>query len=167
MSEPEKPPPEDLVTNLIGNLQSMFQSVKTMAGNRVTQARETVFPSGTGLNGIYGFTLRADLGKPSVTVEPFGNVHADAATGQPMVHDYMEPPTEITEDVAVFVIIAEVPGVGSGDIQVEVRDRVLVMTAEKGRRKYRKEVPLPPGCSTEILSRSCQDGVLEVRVAKL
>ena len=43
----------------------------------------------------------------------------------------------------------------------------LVITAEKGRRKYRKEVALPPACSTEILSRTCQDGVLEVRVAKV
>ena len=138
-----------------------------MASSGAQQVRQTVFPSGTGLNGVYGFTLRADLGKPSVTVEPFGNVQADAATGRPVVLDHMEPPTEVAEDVAVFVITAEMPGVGADDVRVEVKDRTLVITAEKGRRKYRKEVALPPACSTEILSRTCQDGVLEIRVAKV
>jgi HSP20 family protein len=165
MTESEKRPPEDLVASLIGGLQSVFQSVQSMASTGASHVRHTVFPSGTGLNGVYGFTLRADIGKPSVTVEPFGNVQADA-TGRPIVVEYMEPPTEIAEDVAVFVVTAEMPGVGANDVRVEVRDRTLVITAEKGRRKYRKEIVLPPASSTEILSRSCEDGVFEVRIAK-
>ena len=167
MSEPEKRLPEDLIASLIGGLQSVINSVQTMASSGAQQVRQTVFPSGTGFNGVYGFTLKADLGKPSVTVEPFGNVQVDAATGRTVVVDYMEPPAEIAEDVAVFVITAEMPGVGTDDVRVEVRDRTLVITAEKRRRKYRKEVVLPATCSTEVLSRTCQDGVLEIRVAKL
>jgi HSP20 family protein len=167
MAEPTKIPPDDLVTTLIGGLQAVFQSVQSMASTGAQQVRQSVFPSGTGFNGVYGFTLRADLGKPCITVEPFGNVQADATTGQPVILDHLEPPTEILEDVAVFVITAEMPGVGAGDVQVEVKDRTLVISAAKGRRKYRKELSLPAGCSTEILSRTCQEGVLEVRVAKV
>jgi HSP20 family protein len=167
MSESEKPPPEDVVSSLIGGLQSVFESVQSMASSGAQHVRHTVFPMGTGLTGVYGFTLKADLGKPSVIVEPFGNVHADATTGQPVVTEFMEPPTEIAEDVAVFIITVEMPGVGASNVRVEVKDRKLVVSAEKGRRKYRKEIVLPMACSTEILSQSCQDGVLEIRVAKL
>ena len=145
----------------------MIHSVQSMAGTGAAQMRQTVFPMGTGLNGVFGFTLKADLGKPSVTVERFGNMQTDAATGQPVVRDFMEPPTEIAEDVAIFIITMEMPGIAINDIQVEVKNRTLIVTAEKPRRKYRKEVVLPPACSTEILQRTCQDGVFETRLAKV
>src|SRR5258708_33998844 len=116
MSEPEKRLPEELVASLIGGLQSVFHSVQTMASSGAQQVRQTVFPSGTGFNGVYGFTLKADLGKPSVTVEPFGNVQADAATGRTVVAGYREPPTEIAEDAAVVAATPGTPGAGTSTV---------------------------------------------------
>lgn len=79
------------------------------------------------------------------------------------------------------VIRAEIPGVDPDkDIEVTVDEGMLRIRAERresaedrtgqGRRSefrygsFLREVPLPPGTSTEVVSASYRDGILEVRL---
>jgi HSP20 family protein len=165
MSEPVKRPGEALV-GLFHGLTSVIESVQHLAINKADQVRKGVFPEGTGLHGVYGFTIKADLGKPGVSVVPFGNVHRGEG-GEAVVREYVEPRVEVGNDAGSFVITAEVPGVGPEDVHLSVFSNTLTITAEKGKRKYRKEIPLPPAANIETMLHACRDGVLEVRFGRL
>ncbi|MFL5342883.1 MAG: Hsp20/alpha crystallin family protein [Gemmataceae bacterium] len=166
MSESEKRPAEDLVKGLFSGLQSVIESVQHLAISKADQVRKGVFPSGTGLHGVYGFTIRADLGKPALVVEPFGNVRR-GESGEAVVTEYVEPRVEVGEDAGAFVITAEMPGVGPEDVHLSVFGSTLTITAERGKRKYRKEIPLPPAANVETMLHAHRDGVLEVRFGRL
>ena len=82
-------------------------------------------------------------GSEGFKVEPFGNIGRDKDTGQSVVSEIREPVVDVFEEADHVLVVAEMAGIGSGDVHVEVRDDVLIISAEKGDKKYRKEVLLP------------------------
>jgi HSP20 family protein len=64
------------------------------------------------------------------------------------------------------LVVAEMPGVGEEDLQLELKDDVLIIAAERGEMKYRKEVLLPDTFSAGQMSHSCRNGVLEIKLAR-
>lgn len=165
MSDTPKLSPEELLKGLFFRVQGVLQSAQEIALTGAGQVRRGVFPHGTGFNGVYGFTVKADVGRPSVTVEPFGNLRTDAS-GQPVVQEYLEPRTELTEDAGQYLIVAEVPGVAAQDVKLNVAGSLLTFTAERGGRRYRKEVALPADARMDQVLHACLDGLLEIRIAK-
>jgi len=165
MAENSNPTAEELLKNLFHSIQGVLHSAGDIAMAGADQVRKGVFPRGTGLNGVYGVTVRADLGRPSVRVEPFGNVRADAS-GQPTVAEYSEPRTDITEEPEQYLIVAELPGIAAEDVKLETRGCALTFTGERGGRKYRKELTLPANADMMQILHACHDGLLEIRVAK-
>jgi HSP20 family protein len=120
------------------------------------------------LQGVYGFTLRSGLGnkEPGIKVEPFGNVRPDEHTGQPVVHEIREPMVDLFEEADHVLIVAELPGIGDKELELELRDDILVIAAAKGEKKYRKEVLLPSAFAADKMSHTCRNGILEVRFQK-
>ena len=64
------------------------------------------------------------------------------------------------------MVLAKLPGIGKEDVRVEVKDDVLTISAERGDKKYRKEVLLPRNVSKEKMQVSCNNGVLEIKCLK-
>ena len=73
---------------------------------------------------------------------------------------------DIFEEDDHLLIVAEMAGVGSDDVKLEVKDDVLTVWAEKGDKKYRKEVLLPGNFSREKMEVSCNNGILEIKCIK-
>jgi HSP20 family protein len=109
------------------------------------------------LRGIFGFNVKVGLGDEGLKVEPFGNVRKDEVR-QPMV--------DVFDEGDHVLVVAEMPGVGEEDLQLELKDDVLIIAAERGEMKYRKEVLLPDTFSAGQMSHSCRNGVLEVKLAR-
>jgi HSP20 family protein len=122
--------------------------------------------SGKEVRGIYGFTVKVGLGGEGVKVEPFGNIRRDEASGQSVVQEVREPAVDIFEERDHTLVVAEMPGIGAEDVRLEVNDDLLTITAEKGEKKYKKEVLLPESFPREKMQVSCANGVLEVRCVK-
>lgn len=120
------------------------------------------------LRGVYGFTIKTGLGgdREGVKVEPFGNVRPDEQTGKPVVHEVREPMVDVFEEGDQVLVVAEMPGVGSQDVQLELADDILTITAKRGGTKYRKEVLLPSTFQEKEMTSTCRNGVLEVRLTK-
>ncbi len=118
------------------------------------------------MKGIYGFTVKVGLGDQGARVEPFGNIRTDKATGQAVVEEIREPVVDLFEEKDHLLIVAEMPGIGAGDVRLEVKDDVLTITAAKGDKKYRKEVLLPGNYPKEKMGLSCNNGVLEIKCVK-
>ncbi len=119
------------------------------------------------LKGVFGFSVKMGLGKEGVKVEPFGNVSRDETTGKAVVDEIREPLVDIFEEEDHVLIVAEMPGIEAQNVVFELRDDILSFSAQKGDKKYRKEVLLPSGkFQHERVTVSCKHGIVEIKCAK-
>ncbi|HLW65700.1 MAG TPA: Hsp20 family protein [Gemmataceae bacterium] len=159
-SEPMKPTSDEALKGLLSNLHHVVNSVQQLAESGVQRVRKGVFPEGTGLHGIYSLTVKADLERPALTIE-IGN-----PARRPGTPTGDASGTEIVEEAEQIRIVADMPGVASEDVKVELVGETLKISAEKGSRKYMKEVVLPFAPVPEKVTHSCRDGILEVKILK-
>ena len=122
--------------------------------------------SGKELKGIYGFSIKVGLGNEGIKVEPFGNIHKDKISGQPVVEEIREPIVDLFEEENHLLIVAEMPGIGKEDIRVDLKDDILNLYAEHENKKYCKEILLPGTYRRENITISCNNGVVEIKCIK-
>ena len=153
----------------LGGLSTLLEKLGELAekGEEIHKSGEIrgLGPEGK-VRGVYGFTIRTGLGEEGVKVEPFGNVRRDAETGRATVQEVCEPMVDVFEEEHHVLVVAEMPGVGEEDVQLELKDDILTIVAAKGEKKYRKEVLLPASFSAEKMTYTCRNGVLEVKLAR-
>ena len=126
----------------------------------------TIRGSGEQVRGIYGFTVKVGLGDQGPRIEPFGNIRRDASSGRTEVQEVREPMVDVFDEEEHLLVLAELPGISKEDVQIELEDDVLTIAAERGDKKYRKEVLLPRSVPKEKMQVNCNNGVLEIRWAK-
>ena len=156
----------------LGNLSTLIEQLGELAekGEELKGLKE--FGDRGGLNGVYGFTIKTNRGgdrepgQGPVKVEPFGNVRKDRKTGRVKVHEVLEPMVDVFEEPDHVLVIVELPGVGEQDITLELNDDLLTIVAQGGTKKYRKELLLPAAFRDSQMTRTCRNGVLEVRLTK-
>jgi HSP20 family protein len=121
------------------------------------------------VKGVYGFTVKVglgDKGDQEVKVEPFGNVRRDERSGETVVQEIREPVVDVFEEKDHTLVVAEMPGISTKDVQLTVKDDLLTIYAEKKDKKYRKEVLLPHGYPRERMKMSCNNGILEIKCVR-
>ena len=107
---------------------------------------------------VYGYSMKVGPdGRPMI--KSFGNqpgVKGDATR---------EPLTDVMEKDDDIVITMEVPGVEKEDIDVEVAERSVRVSAN-GAQRYYKEVQLPSSVDTTSTKATYKNGVLSITVKK-
>ena len=121
---------------------------------------------GRQLRGIYGFTVKVGLGDEGPRIEPFGNIRRDTRSGRTEVQEVREPMVDVFDEDDHLLVLAELPGIGKEDLQIDLKDDVLTISAEKGDKKYHKEVLLPRCVSKDKMQVSCNSGILEINCPK-
>ncbi len=116
--------------------------------------------------GVCGFSVKVGLGGEGIKVEPFGNIRRDEKSGEAIVQEIREPVVDVFEEEDYTLIVAEMPGIGAENVQLDVQDDLLTIYAEKGDKKYRKEVLLPRSYPREKMMVSCNNGILEIKCVK-
>jgi HSP20 family protein len=156
----------------LGGLGNLIDKLGQLAekGEELHQLKEFGGKDGSP-KGVYGFTIRTNIGEAGnrdggVKVEPFGNVRKDSQTGRATVHEVTEPPVDVFEEAEHVLVVVEMPGIGEEDVRLELRDDILAIAAEKGSKKYRKEVLLPSSFDPGSMSHSCRNGVLEIKLTR-
>ncbi|MBM4294722.1 MAG: Hsp20 family protein [Deltaproteobacteria bacterium] len=118
------------------------------------------------VKGVYGFSVKVGLGDKGgkeVKVEPFGNVRRDEKSGETVVQEIREPVVDVFEEKDHTLVVAEMPGISTKDVHLEVQDDLLTINAEKKDKKYRKEILLPRSYPREKMKMSCNNGILEIK----
>ncbi len=115
-----------------------------------------------GMKGVFGVSIKTAGGVP--VVEPFGNIRKTSAG--PSVEEEREPITDLFDEKEEIIIIAELPGVGEKDIKLDLKGDILEISAQRGERKFHKEVLIPAEVKAETMSSSYKTGILEVRIKK-
>jgi HSP20 family protein len=152
---------------IFSGLSDLVEKLNTLSetGAELRQTGE-IHGAGKGVKGIYGFTVKVGLGDKSPHVEPFGNIRKDKNTGEAVVQEIREPAVDLFEEQDHLLIVAEMPGISAKDVQIDVKDDVLTISAAHGEKKYRKEVLLPGTYAKEKMRLSCNNGVLEIKCFK-
>ena len=131
-------------------------------GDQLSRTGEIHGP-GKDVKGIYGFTVKVGLGDERPRVEPFGNIRKDRESGHTVVQEVREPAVDVFEEEDHVLVVAEMPGVSVEDVQITVEDDLLTISAERGDKKYRKEVLLPASFARDKTQVACNNGVVEIK----
>jgi len=115
------------------------------------------------MKGVFGFSVKSAIGGKPI-VESFGNIKKTSAG--PTVDEEREPITDIFDEKEEIKIYAEMPGVNAEDIKLDLKEDILDISAQKGNRKYHKEVLLPAKVKPETLVSNYKNGMLEIKVVK-
>lgn len=135
------------------------------AGQELSETGE-IRGEGQKLKGIYGFTVKVGLGEQGPRIEPFGNIRRDVKSGRAVVEEVREPLVDVLEEDEHVLVLAEMPGISTQDIQLDLQDDLLTIRAARGDRKYRKEVLLPASFAREKMQVSCNNGVVEIKLLR-
>jgi HSP20 family protein len=152
----------------LGGLAEVLDKLSELAETGRTLSRGGEFSSaaesGKEFKGMYGFNVRVGLGSEEPKVEPFGNIKIDRSAREGVVvAPVREPAVDVMEEADHVLIVAEMPGVGTEDVRLEVHDDVVTLTAEAGDKKYRKEVLLPKACPRAKMTLTCNNGIVRIR----
>ena len=86
----------------------------------------------------------------------FGNVHSTEKG--PVVDEVREPMVDVFDEKDVIVVLAEMPGVGRADVEVEVNGDILsITTSASAPRKYAAEVLLPAPVEPDGMKMALQE----------
>lgn len=151
---------------LFKGLNDLIETVSDLAeGDRAEEIkREGQVNVGDTMEGVYGFTIRTNIGgRP--TVRPFGNVRRSHDGQGVEVAKAREPLVDTFDEATEFLIVAELPGVSEAEIQVTVQDDILTLETT-GNRHYAKEVLLPENINPNSMQQTYRNGILELRFMK-
>jgi HSP20 family protein len=110
---------------------------------------------------VYGFSMKTGPdGKP--VINEFGNVKPGKKA---VVSDAREPLVDVMERDKDIMVIAELPGVSKGDIDLEFEGGALVISVEHPK-KYYKVVELPVKVVEDKIGATYNNGVLEIKLKR-
>jgi len=116
-----------------------------------------------GMKGVFGFSIKTAVGGTPI-VESFGNIKKTPKG--PAVEEETEPMVDVFDEKEHILVVVELPGVEEEDIKTEIKDDILNISAERGERKYRKEVLLPSKVQAKPISYTYKNGILEIKLKK-
>jgi len=151
---------------ILKGIGSFLDLVSEMAekGEREIKREGEISSKEKGFKAVYGFSVRIG-GEGRPLVEHFGNIREDREKG-PVVDEVREPIADVFDEGDHLVVVAELPGVDEKDIKYELKDDILIISAETGNKKYYKETLLPTSVNKERISSSYRNGIFEIKLWK-
>lgn len=149
---------------LFGDLAELLRKLSELGETTGGGGREFELPGGA--RGVYGFSVTTGRGnntKP--TVSQFGNVKVTDEGA--VVSDTREPLVDVFDEGQELVLVAELPGVKDADITLAIRGDMVELSARGHSQKFHCETLLPDEVHAEPVSRECENGYLQLRLAKV
>lgn len=146
----------ELLSNLAEKADSLGQELRQ--DGQVGDSR--------GVKAVYGFSLRVGGAGGEPVVQHFGNVKEDGERGA-TVEEQREPMVDVFDERDHVQLVAELPGVNEADIRFELRHDVLELSAQRGDRRYHKEILLPAAVSAKGSKSSYNNGIFELTLPKV
>lgn len=148
---------------LFGDFAELLKKLAEL-GETSSGGREFELPGGA--RGVYGFSVTTAQGpnRSTPAVKQFGNVkmtHEGA-----VVSETREPLVDVFDEGDEVVLVAELPGVKDADVELTIRGDMVELSAQGHVQKYHCETLLPAEVNAEPVSRQCENGYLELRLAK-
>ncbi len=114
---------------------------------------------------VFGFSYRWHSGMEKPEIKFFGNVKPQQPFGV-KVDDTVTPVYDIIDRGDHYEIIIELAGARKEDINIEMKDRTLHITANTKYKKYKHSITLPADASTTDVKAKLNNGILVVTLKK-
>jgi len=114
------------------------------------------------LKGMYGINVKT-LANKSI-IEAAGNIKRTEKA--PAGKEEKEPLVDIFDEDKLIVVIAELPGVSEQEINIEIKEQILELTALGKERKYSSNIMLPSKVIPSSIKTSHNNGVLKIILQK-
>ena len=137
--------------NFTQDITKMVEEGKT----EMSKTGEISFDRSKKVKGMYGVSVRMG-GDGMPRVDTFGR-RPDSETREPIV--------DVFDEADRLQVIVELPGVEEKDIALDIKDTLLIITAGKGERKYKKEIDLGASVKGEP-KKQYKNGILEINLKK-
>jgi HSP20 family protein len=166
---------EDAESNIGGiwqGLTGLLEKLEDLAEKGVEISKTGDIGKKKDAKGMYGFTMKVGLGEGAERKPYRGTVHPnlspqeDNGQQEVEVHEVREPAVDIFEEKEYTLLVAEMPGIEAQDIHIEVQDDLLTLSAERGSKKYHKEILLRESFPQEKMEISCNNGIVEIQCYK-
>jgi HSP20 family protein len=154
---------KDIFGKIMKGLPSDFQNLSPEDIQKEIMKNKDKF----GFPFIHGFNVNIGPdGKPRV--DSFGNIK-QKPSGKSKVEPSREPLVEINEEANQLVVIAEMPGVTKGDVELKATSHSLTISTKSDSfgKKYYKEIELPAAINSDYAKARLQNGILEVKLKKI
>ena len=154
---------KDIFGKIMKGLPSDFQNLSPEDIQKEIMKNKDKF----GFPFIHGFNVNIGPdGKPRV--DSFGNIK-QKPSGKSKVEPSREPLVEINEEANQLVVIAEMPGVTKGDVELKATSHSLTISTKSDSfgKKYYKEIELPAAINSDYAKARLQNGILEVKLKKV
>ncbi|MEM6429665.1 MAG: Hsp20/alpha crystallin family protein [Deinococcota bacterium] len=150
----------DLASSLSQDGETIAERLKNLDSNLNEASSTREFQDSSGRSGVIGFRIRTGIGGET-NVDTFGNVYQEGEE----VSDVREPLTDIYDQGDTLSIIAEMPGVSEDAVSLTVNGMALTIEATgRSGRRYQKDLVLPDHANTEMMTKSYQNGILEITI---
>lgn len=73
----------------------------------------------------------------------------------------------VNEKENTLKLVSEMPGLNKSDIKLTVSDKLVLISAENGDRKYEKKIPLPSKVEEDTAKAKYTNGVLELTLSMI
>lgn len=122
-------------------------------------------PNGTQTNGPYYYGYVKTVGEDGIPhVTEWGNAKPTESLTDSTVRDPFVD-VSVNEKESTLKIVSEMPGIEKSDIKLIVSDKLVMLSAEHGERKYQKKVPLPSKVDENSAKAKYTNGVLELTLS--
>ena len=155
------------VEGILRGLGDLVERLGALAEKSEELKQSGVFDINTGgkdAKAVYGFSVKMGLGGDETKIEPFGNVRRNEQTGETVVHEVSEPLVDVLDENDHVLVLVELPGGGDEDLTLDLVGDILTLHAERGSKKYHKEIVLPREFKTEQMERTCRNGICEIKL---
>ena len=112
----------------------------------------------------YQMTVGPD-GKPRI--KEWGNARPTSSAGLANLDGVMEPYVDETlnKKEKMFQLVTEMPGIEKSDIQVDVTEDIVSISAERGGRRYSAKIPLKYKVDENSAKAKYTNGILALTFA--
>ena len=93
----------------------------------------------------------------------FDTVRKAAKSRKTVVQEIQDPVVDIFEEEEYILVVAEMPGISTQDVELTVEDDLLTIFAENEDKHYRKEILLPQCYPLEKMKMSSNNGILKIK----
>ena len=150
--------------SLIEAAAELAQKAEKLQAEGKEMGHTGTFGTPSGAQAVYGFSVRlGPQGQP--VFEKFGNVREKPGKG-PAVDEVREPIVDLLDEEDHLLVVAELPGTDEKEVRWELKDDILIVSAESASRKYHKELVLPSRVDEKKCSGSYKNGILELKLWK-
>lgn len=158
----------DGVSNLITKFGELAE--KGEALRSATHQSET--PSGKKMTTSYGFNVKFGAGGDSAAeIKPMqkpGQTTRTQSAPSPVaqVPRIREPHVELFDEGDHLLVVAEMPGVSSEDVNLSFIEKILHIHGTSKVAEFKKELELPSEFGPDQVAITANNGVIEIRLTK-